>query len=244
MAEIIVGIPWGNEKLHSTTRKEHILGQMGMTPDGRIHRFGFIDGAVTAGKLLAQKAPTAAHDMDLAIQAAAAVGDGSIAVTLGATAATLNQYEDGIIHINDGAGEGQLFVIKSNPVAALSSTLRVVLHEKVITALTTATSLAGLSENPYKDCVVHPATTVGTSLGFTNHDVPDNAYFWQCSRGLVSALVNGTLVLGETVSAGATTAGSVDATNYGGTVESKIVGEVAAVLSVTTDYQLIKACID
>lgn len=246
MAEIFVGIPWGKEKVGTTTRREHPLGQLGLTPDGRLHRWCFSDGAIGAGALLAQKAPTAAHDMDLAIQAAAAVNDTSIAVTLGATAATLNQYEDGIIYINDGAGEGHIYHIKSNPVAALSATLRVVLQDGDVVreALTTATSLAGLIENAYKDVVIHPTTTVGRAVGFTNDEWADNEYNWACSRGDVAALVEGTLVLGETASPSTTTAGSVTPTNYGGTVESPIVGYVNAVVAVTTDYQYLYARID
>ena len=246
MAEQFVGIPWGREKVGTTTRREHPLGQLGLTPDGRMHRWGFSDGAIGAGNLLAQKAPTTTHDMGLAIQAAAAVGDQSIAVTLEAGAATLNQYEDGKIYINDGAGEGHIYHIKSNPVAAASATLRVVLQDGDVVreALTTATSKAGLIENTYKDFVVHPTTTVGAALGFANDEIADNEYNWICSRGEVAALVQGTLVLGETGSPSTTTAGSVTPTNYGGTVESPIVCKVSAVVAATTEYQYAIACID
>jgi hypothetical protein len=243
MAEIFVGIPWGNEKLHSTTRKEHILGQMGMTPDGRLHRFGFIDGAVTAGKLLAQKAPTAAHDMDLATTAAA-IGATSITVTLGATAATLNQYEDGVIYVNDVTGEGQLFAIASNPVAAASASLVLTLHEKVVTALS-ATSQTGLIENPYKDATVHPTTITGCASGFTNHDVPDNAYFWMCSRGNVAALIDVTITpFGEYLMRSTNVAGAVMQANYAGTAEVQNVAISNNIVAVDTDYQYCRACID
>jgi len=235
----IVSIPWGQEKIVTTTRREHSLGTLGVTPDGRWFRWAFSDGALGAGNLLQQKAPTTTHDMDLAVQAAAAVGAQTISVTLEAGAATLDQYEDGFIHINDGAGEGHIYRIRSNPVAAASATLVVTLRQgdDVREALTTATSLAGLTENPWKDVATHATTTVGMSAGVAPTEVADDSYFWAQVRGMCSVLVEGTLVIGETASPSTTTAGAVTPTNYGGTVESDIVGKVTNVVSVTTDYQ-------
>ena len=236
MAGIFVEIPWGQEKVTTTTRREHPLGQLGLTPDGRIFRWGFSDGAIGAGQLVSQKAPMANNDMDLAIQAARAVGDGTIAVTLGATALTLNQLEDGLIGINDGAGEGHVYRIRSNPVVAASGTATLTLHETVREALTTATSLAGLCENLYKDFVIAPTTTAGEALGVLPTEFADNTYGWVQVYGDSYTLIEGTVVLGETVSPSTTTAGAVAASNYGGTVESPIIGTVTSVVAVTTDY--------
>lgn len=246
MADHIVSIPWGQEKISTTTRREHSLGTLGMTPDGRKFRWAFSDGALGAGTLLQQKAPTTTHDMDLAIQAARAVGDQTIAVTLEAGAATLDQYEDGWIHINDGAGEGHIYRIRSNPAAAASATLTVTLRQgdDVREALTVATSLAGLMENEWKDVATHATTTVGQSAGVAPDEIADNSYFWCQRGGLASVLVEGTLVLGETASPSTTTAGAVTPTSYAGTVESDIIGRVTSVVSVTTDYQLLHLCLE
>ena len=59
-------------------------------------------------------------------------GDTSITVTLGATAATKDQYADGYIYTNDNTttsdrGEGQIYRIASNPAADGSATLAVTL---------------------------------------------------------------------------------------------------------------------
>ena len=104
----LVNIPWGQEKETTTTRREHPLGAVGMTPDGRCFRWAFSGEAIGAGQLVMQKGAVANHDMDLATATAGSVGDTSITVTLGATAATLNQYEDGALYTNDGTGEGHL----------------------------------------------------------------------------------------------------------------------------------------
>ena len=85
--------------------------------------------------------------MDLAITTAAA-GATSVTVTLGATAATEDQYKDGFLYINDGAtGEGHVYKIKSNAVGASGGTCVLTLDEEdgLVTALTNGTNLAGLA---------------------------------------------------------------------------------------------------
>ena len=96
-----------------------------------------------------QAAGIANHDMDL-VTAAAAQDATSITVTLGATAATLDQYKGGYIYVNDGPGEGQSFAIAGHPAADASATLALRLEDgdDVRVALTSA-SLCGLMANPY-----------------------------------------------------------------------------------------------
>ena len=145
----LVNIPWGQEKETTTTRREHPLGAVGMTPDGRCFRWAFSGEAIGAGQLVMQKGAVANHDMDLATATAGSVGDTSITVTLGATAATLNQYEDGALYTNDGTGEGHLYAIRSNPAADASASLVLTLHDKIREATSTSDTLNGLIVNDY-----------------------------------------------------------------------------------------------
>ena len=175
----LVNIPWGAEKATTTTKREHPLGAVGMTPDGRCFRWAFAGEAIGAGQLVMQKGAVANHDMDLATAAAAAVGATTITVTLGATAATKDQYEDGAIYINDGAGEGHLYAIREHPAADASASLVVTLHETVREALTTGTSLSGLIENDYKDVEIYDADDIdGPALGEAPTEVANDEYFW------------------------------------------------------------------
>jgi len=237
MAEMYVGIPWGNEKITTTTRIEHILGQRGITPDGRTFRWSFSGGAIGAGQFAAEAAAVADHDMDLAVQAAAAIGATTVAVTLGATAATLNQYEDGSIIINDGAGEGHYYVIRSNPAADASATLIVTLHELVREALTTATSLAGLRVNAYQNVVIAPTTAAGPSLGAAPTEIADNTYFWLQDGGYAACLVDGTLVIEQYGKPSTNTAGAVMAMSFADDLETQGVFIGGNPLHVTLDYQ-------
>ena len=236
----LVNIPWGQEKATTTTRREHPLGAVGMTPDGRCFRWAFSGEAIGAGQLVMQKGAVANHDMDLATATAAAVGATGITVTLGATAATLDQYEDGAIYINDGAGEGHLYAIRSNPAADSAASLTVTLHETVREALTTGTSLSGLIENDYKDVEIYDADAItGPSLGVAPTEIADNTYFWLQTSGRAAVLIQGTVVIGDAVEASQGTAGAVCLHDVSGNTDQAPLGYVSGVLTtapVDTDY--------
>ena len=234
----IVKLNYGEEK-RQTTAQEHPLGQTAELPDGRSFRYIFMDGAVTAGKLLQCSANVADHDMDL-VTAAAAAGATTVTVTLGGTALAADAAKDGYLYVNDGPGEGQLFKIDTHAAVAASGSFVVPIKDEggVRTALT-ASSLCGIMYNPWKDVIIAPTTFTGHIVGATTRDMSDNNYGWAQRTGVAAILINGTVTIGEGVSRGATTAGSVDADNYGGTAEIEHIGTVTLIVAVTTDYGLI-----
>src|SRR4249920_1582699 len=82
------------------------LGVKGETIDGRIYRYAKAGAVnVAAGKINVAAAHVANH-VNQVVQAAAAIGDTRVSLTLGATAATANQYKGGLLVINDATGEG------------------------------------------------------------------------------------------------------------------------------------------
>lgn len=175
----------------------------------RVFRYAGIGGvAVTAGKLLQTSAAVTTH-RDLAC-AVAAAGVSEVTVTLGATnAATLNQYKDGYLHINDVAGQGQFMRIKSNPVAAASATLALTLYDKVVTALTTS-SKADLIGAPFNDLIVAPVAETGAIMGVTAMDMTADYFGWVQVSGPCSILTDGTLVLGHSAARSDNLAGAVE----------------------------------
>ena len=237
----IVALDYGEEK-RSGTAQEHDFGELGMTKDGRSYRYIFMDGAVTAGKLLQTAANIAEHDMDL-VTAAAAIGATSISVTLGANDIAVDEYKDGFLYVNDGAGEGQLFKIGPHAAVASGGAFAVPIRDEggVRTAVT-ASSLCGLMKNPYKDAIVAPTTFTGHIVGATTRDMTDNYYGWAQRSGLAALLAKGTIVIGGELQRGnATTtdiAGAVEAVSYAATVEDEIVGVATLIIAVDTDYTL------
>ena len=233
----LVNIPWGQEKETTTTRREHPLGAVGMTPDGRCFRWAFSGEAIGAGQLVMLKGAVAIHDMDLATATGGSVGDTSITVTLGATEATLNQYEDGALYTNDGTGEGQLYAIRSNPAADASASLVLTLHEKIREATSTSDTLNGLIENDYKDVEIYDADDIdGPALGVAPTEIANDTYFWLQTSGRAAVLIQGTVVLGDAVEASQTTDGAVCLHDVSANTDQAPLGTCAGIIAVTTDY--------
>lgn len=166
-------------------------------------------GAVTAGKLLQTKVAVANH-RDIAVQAAAAAGDTTVTVTLGATAAAANLYAEGYLHINDVAGQGQLLKIASHPAGDSSGNMTVTLYDAIATALTTS-SKADLIANKYSGLIVAPTAETGSLSGVTAIDMTAAYYGWVQIEGPCSILTDGTLVLGHQAVRSDNAAGAVEA---------------------------------
>ena len=235
----IVRLNYGAEKRQTTTQ-EHPYGQQGATVDGRHFRYIFMDGAVTAGKLLQTPVTDAAHDMDL-VTAAAAAGATTISVTLGAVAAAKDLYKDAYLYVNDGAGEGQLFKIGAHAAVASSGSFAVpIVDEGGVRTALDANSLCSLMKEPWKDVIVAPTTFTGSIVGATTRDMTDNNYGWAQRTGFACLLMKGTIVRGGDLMRGdATTtdiAGATEAAKWDGTVENEHIGVACNIIAVDTDY--------
>ncbi len=234
-----VSIPFGQDKVTSTTRHERKLGTIGYTPDGRKFRWAFSDGTIGAGQVVAAAVAATVHDRDLAVVSAAAVGDMTITLTVGAAAITANDYEDGYLFINDVDGEGHLYCVKSHPAISSGANGVFTLWEPVREALTTS-SQAGIHKNEYKDCVVSPAANVNPTVGVAPTEIADNTYFWAQVYGMAAVLVEDTITAGQHVTASETNdAGACMAANYGGTAEWQNIGVAYAAVGADTEYGLI-----
>lgn len=243
MAGHIVEIPWGEEKEVYTTAfggREHFLGQRGMTPDGRMFRWCFSGGAIGAGERVETSPAVAADDQDLAIAVAAAVGATTISVTT-AGAITANLYQDGYIFINDGAGEGHLYAIRSHLAAANAATLVLNLYETVREALTTATSQAGLVKNPYKDVIVGTAGgNAGAVVGVAPTEITNDDYFWAQTDGPAAVLAEDpAMVIGDAIEMGVDVAGAMQLHDVSAETDRRPLGELMQVAPAATDSALV-----
>ena len=174
--------------------------------------YGYTGEAITAGKVVMQKATAADHIKDLAIAAAVsanASGIAAITVTNGGSTAIsgseyytesrgdVGDYEDGYLFVNDAAGEGQIWPIWRHSAAATGATLTVDLFEGdfVVTALTTSSEV-GLAKNIYAAGEVWDVNDIdGVILGVPNRDIASGSYGWFQTSGPASVLTNGTVVV-------------------------------------------------
>jgi hypothetical protein len=182
----------------SSTQKE-MLGRLRRDGD---RWFSYAkNGAVagTAGWMNYTPAPVAGHLAMVCV--AAAVGDFAVAVTPTSNDATADQYKDGYLHIDNGAGIGQAYRIASNPAITATASGIVALAEPVRTAITTA-STATFSYNNQMGVLVTPAATAtmsGALAGVFPRDVAASYYFWNQVKGPCAVSCVGTLVIGNVV---------------------------------------------
>jgi len=201
----------GQDLLSTSADKTLQLGAQATTNDGRFFRYTRL-GAVAAvpGNLYQASAEIANHQ-NLAPTADTAIGAKSFTVTLGATAATANQYADGYAIITTSTGAGYAYKIKSNPAASSAATMLVTLDDSLLVAIVTASSKVDLVASPYLGAVINPATATSAPIGAAVFAVTLGQYGWLQVSGAASLLADGAVVVGTSLAASNGTAGAVEA---------------------------------
>jgi hypothetical protein len=201
------------------------LGARIVTRDGRVFRFARV-GAVAAVAGSVYQAAAAVPNHLAQTPAAAAVGATQVVITtLGATAATENQYAEGYLQVDTTPGNGIMYGINSHLANAGSAAFTVNLEkdDAIQVALTTA-SRVGLIANPYSAIIVTPTTATNVIVGVPLVAAAINAYCWIQTWGACPVLINGTPGVGVAVVNGATTAGSVDVAAVAAEINTRVLG--------------------
>jgi len=182
----------------------------------RKFRYAFMDGAVTAGKLIQQPAHVANHINCTVINADAAtlvgvggstayshaIGSRGICIDTNGTNLTADLYAEGYLQVNDAQGEGQLLKIRTHLAHVHGTDPSVVIqtYDPLATAVVKNASQCSLLKNPYKDVIVAPAAETGAIVGATVIDMTDDYYGWLCVSGPASLLISeAVVVLGHRV---------------------------------------------
>ena len=237
-----VNLKMGWEK-DETSSQKHKLGTRGVTPDGRI--FYYAENSGTAidhgGYLVDGIAAVAAHDMDLAATATTAV---STSFTSGTSlTVTKNQYKDGYVYFNDGPGQGETYMVKSNTAVSSATGLSITIDDEdgVQTALTTS-SLFGLMYNPYKDIkIIDGDGTMTTGvLGVTTAPVTADYFCWIQTSGPASVRLGAQVgVVGDelTQSQASGESGEAERTDYSDEADIVNIGTAMGIPAVDSDNQ-------
>lgn len=206
----------------STKRGGERFGQIEMTTDGRTYAYGFNNtGSGTAlapGKLMQGAVGTANHINQTGV--AYAIGVNSLTYTIGATAVTANQYQDGYFFVNDGTTT-QTLLINNHNTPASAGKITVNLKDALAVATTTSSKFS-LQPNMWSAALLmaHGSSTSVLPAGVPNVSVPDQAFAWFQVGGPCATLINGTPGLGVQVIPSATTDGAVDVYTNSSTQES------------------------
>jgi hypothetical protein len=161
----------------------------------RIYRYSYAGGvALAAGKLVTPAGWVAGTlEVNKDVEAAASVGSYSVTVT---TAAAWTHLDGGYMVVNDEAGEGQVYRIKSSAANADTATSTdITLYDPIETALTTSSQVE-LYTSPYYDLDLS-ANVTDHIVGVPPIAVTANYYFWLQTWGPASVLVGDTTTAGD-----------------------------------------------
>lgn len=217
-------------KLSST--RLHRIGSIAETADGRVYRYSRAAAvALVAGKLNIN-ADLVANHTNCAVAANVAAGSQEVTVTLGATAATLDQYRDGFMTVNDATGEGITYAVNGNMAADSAGTLRVTLDEPVIVALTTSSEVT-MKYNTWDNVIISIADQADQAVGVANTAVTASYYCWLQTRGECAVLADEAVAKGLALTIGSSTVGAVEALDAAGEAQVGIATEAL----VDTEYR-------
>lgn len=226
-----------NVRETSTTQQED-LGAIGVTSDGREYQYAKVGsgGALAAGSLGVAEAVAANHT-NIVVSAAAAIGATQVSATLGATAATENQYAEGYLVVNDSTGEGIAYKIANHAAVASAGVITVNLEEPVVVALVASTSEVSLIKHISKD--IQPSTTLATAVGVANVATAASSYGWVQRKGTCSVTADGTPAKSNALIQSNATAGALE---VGAAATDQVVG-YAQETFVTTENRAAKLVI-
>lgn len=170
-------------------------------------------GLDIAAPVQAAAAVTAEQDDDIVVGAASAIGATTVTITStanldGAPNNVANEFAEGYLIVNDEAGEGQCYKIKSNEKLSTTDDAVFTLYDPLTVALTTS-SQVGIVMSPYRKVIATTAILTGLFIGIPQLAVTASYYFWCQTRGPAAAVANAAIAKGDIVVVG-TTAALVD----------------------------------
>jgi len=172
-----------------TSVQFHKLGELYIDPFGR--KFRYVQAGASAlvtGNLL-QEAAEVTNFRSMVVQAAAAIGDTMIPVTLGGTAVTANQFENGDLVVESSTGIGQVFkIVRHDVQTSTTGTCKFYVDRAVKIALTTSSQVS-VRKSAFDGVIQYPATTqTGGAVGAALYAMTDSYYGWVQSGGDGAAL--------------------------------------------------------
>lgn len=224
------------------------FGMVGMDRYGDLYRYAKAGASnISKGKLQVAPAPKTNHH-NVAWASGGALNTRKVTVTLGATAATADEYAGGYLVVNDATGEGTQYRILTHPAANSAATLEVTVDRPFETALVSGSEVT-LVHNRW-NAVVEAAVEERRPAGVPLVNITAGYYGWLKTKGDAAVLAGATITLGSTVHQHASTAGAVQESQQylQATDASRLdfywnIGR-AAVAGVDTEYRPIALSID
>ena len=146
---------------------------------------------------------------DIVVGASAAVGDTEVVLTSATNiVVAIDYYKEGYLIVNDEAGEGQMYKIKTSPALVSTNDSTFTLYDPLTIALTTA-SQVGLRKSPFDAVIATAAPLTNIFTGIPMRVITTLYYGWLQTGGLAAVETNAAITVGQVVYVG-TTAAQVD----------------------------------
>lgn len=169
--------------------QEHQLGSLYIDEaTGNKYRYVQAGASNLATGHLLQEAAEDTNYRSMAVNTAQAIGDTQISVTLGGTAVTANQFDDGHIFIESSTGLGQQFrIVRHDAQASTTGSCTFYLDRAIKVALTTS-SQATIRKSAYDGVIDYPTTPTGGPIGIALYALTAAYFGWVQSGGDVPVL--------------------------------------------------------
>lgn len=223
---------------------QHQLGVRFEDADHNVFRYAKVGASnITRGHLQLAPAPKTNHH-NIAWASGGELQSTTVTVTLGATAATANEYAGGYLITNDATGEGTKYRIKSHPAANSSATLELTLFDPIQEIALVSGSEVSLVHNAYNGVVEGTASTrraAGVPLVSANA----GEFVWLQTKGVCPVLCDTTTTLGAKQKASGSVAGAItDMTDILGASAEVEVGTADIMAGVDTEHRPIDLTIN
>ena len=182
MTEILQGL------YDEAANQQHKLGELYQDPFGRKFRYVQAGASALVTGELQQEAAEDTNYRSMVVQAAVAIGDTMIPVTLGGTAVTANQFESGDLVVESSTGIGQAFkIVRHDVQTSTTGTCKFYVDRAVKIALTTSSQVS-VRKNAYDGVIQFPVTPTGAPVGIALYAMTAAYYGWIQSGGDCAAL--------------------------------------------------------
>ena len=233
-----------------TTDKKHMLGTIFDLDDGRRFRYQQ-NGAVALTIALANQSAVGTANWQNEAQTNSpslpAVGDETITITAASTAAKV-AFIDAYLTVEDGVGESNMYIIKTNKAGVANATSGFDIVCEIADAGGVRTAWEAASEltvtvNKYKDVVVVPTNPTGTATGVNLTAVPAASFFWGQTIGPCPVIKDSTdtIIVGDPCALAPNTAGQIgllDAAAEGDVLAGYVMRAVASAETALIDLRL------
>ena len=246
-AGAVTGPVTGSQFQYSPT---HNVGERVLLADGRSFRYAVAGASNLVAGTLQLPAAEKTNHQELAPLTAIAnfTTVNQFTVTLGATAAVLNEYYNGFATFSSGGNVGISYLISYHPAANSAATLAVTIYDFLQAAVLTSDTV-DLTHNQWYN-VVQSAAAAGsqTTRPAGVPLIAATAVYscWLATKGIAGCIADGTVAVGTELVASTGTAGAVTgrSTTYSTAVAQELVGVAGAVSAIATNSKPILLKVD